>query len=168
MITALQEGFKKVSSFLWKLFDNKILQAALAFLMPIIGVPLLIIKNWSTIKGFFIGLFTAISNAAKPFIDWVSNIISLASNFLGGKTGSLSLFDNSPVTPPINKTAGTSSSSQVNVDSTITIEVPTGTPEAQKQMIQKHVERAVKDSWQGIMRDTQKNTQRTDWPGATP
>jgi len=47
-------------SFIWKILDNKFLQGALAVLMPFVGIPLLIIKNWKGIAAFFGKVFEGI------------------------------------------------------------------------------------------------------------
>jgi TP901 family phage tail tape measure protein len=52
------------------------LQVAIAAFMPFIGIPLLIINNWSSIKSFFSGLWAGITDAFRSGIDGVKNFIT--------------------------------------------------------------------------------------------
>jgi hypothetical protein len=53
------EWLKKVFAQVWSVFDNKYIQAALLVFMPFIGLPVIIAKNWGTIKPFFIKLWSS-------------------------------------------------------------------------------------------------------------
>ena len=68
----LWDGVKSVFSsaftFIWGLFDNKAVQAALVVFMPIIGIPTAIIKNWEPIKTFFVGLWAGITTVFQAAI----------------------------------------------------------------------------------------------------
>jgi hypothetical protein len=50
---AMQNGV----SWIWKALDNKIAQKILAVFMPIVGLPVLIMKNWNGITNFFAKIF---------------------------------------------------------------------------------------------------------------
>jgi TP901 family phage tail tape measure protein len=53
-----------------------------SFFMPFIGLPALIIKNWDTIKNFFISLWQGIKNGAVTGIEFIKNAFIGFKNFL--------------------------------------------------------------------------------------
>lgn len=55
---------------------NPIVLAITAIILVIAGLAFLIIKNWDTIKTFFIGLWNTVKKAFDGFIKWVSGIFS--------------------------------------------------------------------------------------------
>jgi len=58
--------FQKAWDFIWNgLLNNRFIQIALAVFMPIIGIPIMIIKHWGVISSFFVGLWNGIVTGAK-------------------------------------------------------------------------------------------------------
>ena len=55
---------------------NPIILAITAIILVIAGLAYLIIKNWDTIKAFFIGLWNTVKKAFDSFISWVDGIFS--------------------------------------------------------------------------------------------
>jgi hypothetical protein len=45
-----------------------------ALFLPLISLPILIIKNWDTIKGFFASLWADISVIVSNFVNWLSGV----------------------------------------------------------------------------------------------
>lgn len=74
---------KKVINWFVNLFSSMPgwAKIALVVFMPIIGIPLLIIKYWKPIKGFFISFFTAIKNAALYVYEGLKKVFLSFSNF---------------------------------------------------------------------------------------
>lgn len=69
--------FKAGWDFIWNgILNNKIVQGALAVFLPFIGIPIIIIKNWNVISGFFIGIWKNVSNGAKSGFDKVKSFIT--------------------------------------------------------------------------------------------
>lgn len=52
------------------------LQVAIAAFLPFIGIPLLIINNWSSIVGFFGSLWTGIGGTFTSGIQWIKDFIN--------------------------------------------------------------------------------------------
>ncbi|MBN2546570.1 MAG: phage tail tape measure protein [Spirochaetes bacterium] len=74
--------FSKAWNFIWNvLLNNKYVQIALAIFMPFIGIPLLIIKNFSVIKTFFINLWGGITGIFSEGVDFVKGIIDSVLGF---------------------------------------------------------------------------------------
>lgn len=55
---------------------NPIILAITAIILVIAGLAYLIIKNWDTIKGFFIGLWETVKKAFDGFISWVAGVFA--------------------------------------------------------------------------------------------
>jgi hypothetical protein len=55
--------------------SNKVL-AVVAMFLPFIGIPALIIKNWDTIKAFFVGLWVRIRTAATAAWDGIKTFFT--------------------------------------------------------------------------------------------
>ena len=67
----------------------------LNLLMPIIGIPRLIIANWEPIKAFYSGLWTHISTIFAPIGQWFSSrMTEVKTAFSGGITGMSALIIN--------------------------------------------------------------------------
>jgi TP901 family phage tail tape measure protein len=49
---------------------------AISFFMPIIGIPVLIIKHWDSIKQFFVNLWNDPKATIQGFIDWVGGKVA--------------------------------------------------------------------------------------------
>ena len=64
--------FSSAFTFIWGLFDNKAVQAAVAVFMPIVGIPMLIAKNWEPIKAFFANLWAGIQATASTVAGGVT------------------------------------------------------------------------------------------------
>ena len=76
--------FQKAWDFIWNgLLNNKFIQIALAIFTPFIGLPIMIIKHWGAISGFFIGLWDGIVTGVKNI--W-SSITTFFSNLWNGIT----------------------------------------------------------------------------------
>jgi len=74
--------FQKAWDFIWNgLLNNKFIQIALAIFTPFIGLPIMIIKHWGAISGFFIGLWDGIVTGVKNI--W-SSITTFFSNLWNG------------------------------------------------------------------------------------
>ena len=154
---------KVVGDFFQSVMNNKMIMGLLTIFTPFIGIPLTIIKNWSAISGFFVTLFQGLIKTIQPFIDL---IMTVWGKVFGGAT-KINMSSTQNINPGVTKVPPARNNT-FQIKSELSIGVPPGTPEAQKQMIQMHVEAAVKDSWQGVMRETQQNTIKTDWTGVNP
>ncbi|MFW5435207.1 phage tail tape measure protein [Paenibacillus apiarius] len=81
-LQSLWDGFVNgiVAGFDWirNLFNGMPvwLQVAVAAFMPFIGIPMLIINNWSSITGFFSNLWTGIKDVFSTSIQWCKDFIS--------------------------------------------------------------------------------------------
>ena len=64
----------------------------LNLLMPIIGIPRMIIANWSSISTFFGGIWGAISSATSTAVNFVTSLVS--SGFNTAKNMVLSIWNN--------------------------------------------------------------------------
>jgi TP901 family phage tail tape measure protein len=64
----------------------------LAVLLPFVGIPLLIIKNWDAIPGFFSGLWTGITEGASVFAGWMVNLGEGAASLFTAAWGHVSGF----------------------------------------------------------------------------
>ena len=53
---------------------NPIILAIAAIILVIAGLAFLIIKNWDTIKAFFIGLWNTVKKAFDSFVNWVQGV----------------------------------------------------------------------------------------------
>ncbi|GAB6100441.1 hypothetical protein JCM16358_23200 [Halanaerocella petrolearia] len=75
-----------VSAFNWiqDTIDNTSNKALMvvSFFMPFIGLPALVIKNWSAIKTFFINLWGGIKNSTTSGIQFIKNAFIGFKNFL--------------------------------------------------------------------------------------
>jgi hypothetical protein len=49
-----------------------------AVFFPFISIPLLIIKNWDTIKGFFVSLWNNIQSVTASFVTWLNGLWNIA------------------------------------------------------------------------------------------
>jgi tape measure domain-containing protein len=87
--------FANLFKSIWKLLDNPVIQAALAIFAPFIGLPVLIIKNWTAIKDFFTGLWNGIVSGAaavwdalkagfQAVVDWLTGLWTGFKNFFDG------------------------------------------------------------------------------------
>lgn len=70
-----EDGVKWVVNLFKGPWGNAILGAISVF-MPFIGLPLLVIKNWGVISGFFKGLFDGIWNDIKSWGDTIINFFT--------------------------------------------------------------------------------------------
>jgi tape measure domain-containing protein len=88
----LLNAFKKVWNWIWSALDSKWLQSLLAVFAPFIGIPIMIIKNWSAISAFFTGLWKGIVDTFFWAIDkiksvwgWLVGAFDKVTKFLGIK-----------------------------------------------------------------------------------
>jgi TP901 family phage tail tape measure protein len=66
--------FSNALSFIWKLFDNKAIQAAVIAFVPFLGIPLAIVKNWGAISSFMTSLWGGITTLFETGIAKVKTI----------------------------------------------------------------------------------------------
>jgi TP901 family phage tail tape measure protein len=62
---------------------NWVLGLVAAF-FPFIGIPLLIIKNWDAVSGFFVGLWNKITGAFVAAWNWIKNVFNGLPNWVVG------------------------------------------------------------------------------------
>jgi len=75
--TGITGVFKSSVNFIWNtLLNNKGVQVFLATFFPIIGIPIMIIKNWGSIKSFFSSVWNGISSSFKSLWNSLSTTIS--------------------------------------------------------------------------------------------
>jgi tape measure domain-containing protein len=83
-------AFKWAFNFIWSLLDNKWIQGLLAMFMPFIGIPIMIIKNWDVISGFFKSLWEGVVkifmwavDKIRGVWDWLVEAFNKIAQFLG-------------------------------------------------------------------------------------
>jgi TP901 family phage tail tape measure protein len=73
--------FKGAWDFIWNnLLNNKYIQTALAVFLPFIGLPVLIIKNWKSISGFFVNLWTGVVSFFKQIPGFFAGVFQAVAN----------------------------------------------------------------------------------------
>jgi hypothetical protein len=80
----IKTTFSNALNFIWNLFDNKYIQAALLIFTPLIGLPVVIIKNWDKIKVFFSNLWNGITTVFVGAVEWIYNFVMNIWNKLKG------------------------------------------------------------------------------------
>jgi hypothetical protein len=71
---------KKGIGFINKILDNKIVQKMLAVFFPFISVPILIVKNWKRISGFFGNIWDGIKDSMKKGGEIIPKFLSGLQN----------------------------------------------------------------------------------------
>ena len=72
----IKNAFRAGVDWVVGMLDTQLVQGALAVVVPFIGIPLLIVKNWESIKGFFANLWQGIKAIFGAGISWVKDMVA--------------------------------------------------------------------------------------------
>ena len=72
VVDAIKSGLTKVWDWFVEMLDNPFFIAIGMIFAPFLMIPALIIKNWETVKLFFIGLWALIKNHLQPLVDFIT------------------------------------------------------------------------------------------------
>lgn len=72
----IKNAFRAGVDWVVGMLDTQLVQGALAVVVPFFGIPLLIVKNWESIKGFFANLWQGIKEIFEAGISWVKDMVA--------------------------------------------------------------------------------------------
>ena len=92
---AIRDFFLNIGKTISKWLDSPVIQGLLAVFLPFIGLPVLIIKNWESIKTFFVALWEGIIAGAvamwdtlkagfQAVVDWLTGLWTGFKDFFDG------------------------------------------------------------------------------------